>query len=168
MDLWPLHHLLDRKATVNLAVTLFAETEVVVSAAKDSFALISEDQGLQVEGSFSQCGETTKLPLLGLLLKALWQPSWPGICIRTRAKSPAGAGLGGSSCLAVTVLAALSRARVGTAVERLELRGVPVAPPAAAVRCGRGSQLLAAQLVTAGSSRPASPIATVSSAVSPS
>lgn len=110
LDLWPIHHLLDAKATVNVGVTLDARTEVRPSS-DGAFHFESTDQGARVRGDFATASTTTELPLLGLLLGAIWSPALPAIEVKTSAKSPAGAGLGGSSCLGITVAAALWKAR---------------------------------------------------------
>ena len=102
IDLWPIHQLLDQKATVNCAVSLPAQVDITPSA--DSlFTLHSVDQKIEVRGTFEECIATSKLPLLGLFLRVWWSKELPPLHIRTEAKSPAGAGLGGSSCLAVTL-----------------------------------------------------------------
>ncbi len=110
LDLWPIHHLLDAKATVNVGVTLDARTEVRTSGDK-AFHFESLDQGARVRGDFDTVAKTTELPLLGLLLGAIWRADLPAVEVKTSAKSPAGAGLGGSSCLGVTIAAALWKAR---------------------------------------------------------
>ena len=110
LDLWPIHHLLDHKATVNVGVTLEAQVEITES--KDGrFHFTSQDQDVAFSGDFAKAVATRELPLLGLLLAALWKSDLPGLNVVTAAKSPAGAGLGGSSCLGVTVAGALWKAR---------------------------------------------------------
>jgi D-glycero-alpha-D-manno-heptose-7-phosphate kinase len=110
IDLWPIHNLLDRKATVNVAVSLDATVEITL--AKDGkFRFISEDQGSEDCGTWAELIASKKLYLFGLLLSALWRSDLPPVQIKTKAKSPAGAGLGGSSCLAIAFCSALARAR---------------------------------------------------------
>lgn len=110
VDLWPIHHLLDSKATVNVGVTLDARTDVRTSD-DGAFHFESTDQKARVRGDFDTAAKSTELPLLGLLLGAIWRRDLPPIVVTTAARSPAGAGLGGSSCLGVTVAAALWKAR---------------------------------------------------------
>ncbi len=110
LDLWPLQHLLDHKMTVNVAVTLDAQVEVCQSN-DDKFHLVSQDQSKSFSGRFEETCQSRELPLLGLLLKAIWSEGLPPLTITTSAKSPAGAGLGGSSCLGITLAGALSRAK---------------------------------------------------------
>jgi len=110
IDLWPIHQLLEEKATVNCAVTLPAQVDIEPSS-NGKFYLQSIDQKIEVSGTFEECIRTRELPLLGLFLKAWWSADLPALRIRTEARSPAGAGLGGSSCLAVTLGGALLRAK---------------------------------------------------------
>jgi D-glycero-alpha-D-manno-heptose-7-phosphate kinase len=109
LDLWPIHQLLPEKATVNFSVSIPAVAEV---SAADQCELVSEDQNLHLRGSFEQLIEDRQLPLLAGLLKEFWGLHLPPVSIRTRAKSPAGAGLGGSSCLAMATAKALVELRV--------------------------------------------------------
>ena len=110
IDLWPIHNLLERKATVNVAVSLEA-TVVVTQSPDNKFHFQSEDQNLHDDGEFAMIIRSQKLFLFGLLLSAFWTPALPPISVKTRAKSPAGAGLGGSSCLAVAFCRAVAEAR---------------------------------------------------------
>jgi D-glycero-alpha-D-manno-heptose-7-phosphate kinase len=110
LDLWPIHHLLDYKATVNVGITL--EAQVDITASKDKFFhFTSQDQGSVFSGEFHKACISRELPLIGLLLKALWHEDLPPLTIVTAAKSPAGAGLGGSSCLGIAIAGGLVKAR---------------------------------------------------------
>lgn len=121
LDLWPIHNLLDKKLTVNIGISLYAVTEVILSSG-NNYRIRSEDQNISEAGSFSDICNSMKLPLIGKLLEVLWRPDLPPIELTTRAQSPAGAGLGGSSALAISVAAALLRARrlLGSPVEATE------------------------------------------------
>jgi D-glycero-alpha-D-manno-heptose-7-phosphate kinase len=110
LDLWPVHHLLDYKATVNVAVNLPAEVRITLSRSKH-YEFLSEDLSAEFTGNFHAAVANDRLPLFGLLLSAFWRPDLPPLRIYSQARSPAGAGLGGSSCLAVTLGASLWRAR---------------------------------------------------------
>jgi D-glycero-alpha-D-manno-heptose-7-phosphate kinase len=110
IDLWPIHNLLDRKATVNVAVSLEAAVTVVPSV-DGKFHFISEDQNVADSGDLTSMTRSSKLYLFGLLLGAFWTKDLPPIKVTTNAKSPAGAGLGGSSCLAVAFCRAIAEAR---------------------------------------------------------
>ncbi len=111
LDIWPIHHLLKKKATINIAIDLYAQTTLETTDS-DQLILISEDQKTTIKGSFSEVTkETSELPLLSLLVEALWDPNLPGFCLTTKAKSPKGAGIGGSSSLGITIAASLWQAR---------------------------------------------------------
>ncbi|MFW7378127.1 MAG: hypothetical protein ACOH5I_04920 [Oligoflexus sp.] len=109
LDIRPLTYVLEHKATVNIGITLFAE--VTIETRDQEFIIESLDQGQKLEGPFDQVMASNKLPLIRELLAAIWQRDWPALQITTKAGSPAGAGLGGSSCLAVAVASALFRLR---------------------------------------------------------
>ncbi len=110
LDLWPIHNIIPEKATVNIAISLNA-TVTVESSKDDLFHISSQDLNLTASGTYSQICSSKTLPLLGLLLSSVWNEKLPPIKITTSALSPAGAGLGGSSCLAVTTLKALDAAK---------------------------------------------------------
>lgn len=111
LDINPLFHLLEHKATVNMGVNVDAVVRVR-SGAGEEYELTSADLGVTVTGSRDQVLADPSLPLVTGLLRALWQPGWPALSIHMRAASPAGAGLGGSSALGVALAAALARAAV--------------------------------------------------------
>lgn len=107
LDLWPIHHMLKSKATVNVAVAIYSTVEIK-SSDDSQYHLHSLDQSISMSGSFEEVVANQKLPLLGLLLSAFWGPSLPPLSIKIKAESPKGAGLGGSSSLAVTLAGALN------------------------------------------------------------
>jgi D-glycero-alpha-D-manno-heptose-7-phosphate kinase len=110
LDLWPIHHLLDNGCTVNFGVTVSARIEIQFS--KDAKYLIaSEDQKVSQRGTFSELIEKSSLPLITQFLRYFWRAEYQPLEIRVSAKSPAGAGLGGSSCLAVTLAGLLNHVR---------------------------------------------------------
>src|SRR4051812_20900114 len=89
LDLWPIHHLLDHKATVNVGITLDAAVDVTSS--KDGrFHFASLDQSTSFAGDFKAAIRCSELPLIGLLVKALWRADLPELKIVTSAKSPSG------------------------------------------------------------------------------
>lgn len=105
LDLWPIHHLLNEKATVNFGITLNAKS---ICSLSDEFSIKSNDLGLSQKGTFSEIIQNPKIPLISLLLQTFWSNDLPPISIETTAESPAGAGIGGSSCLGITLAAALN------------------------------------------------------------
>lgn len=110
LDLWPLHHFISHKATVNIAVNLRAQAELSLSK-DEMFYLSSVDRKSELRGTFAELAQPTRLPLLSLMLASIWGPHLPAISLATKAQCPAGAGLGGSSALAIACAAALFRAR---------------------------------------------------------
>lgn len=110
LDLWPLHHLVEHKCTVNVGIDLMATADISASQDKD-YHLQSTDQDTFVSGSFAELCATAQLPLVGLLLKALWDEKLPPLVIKTNAGSPKGAGLGGSSTLGIAIAGGLNYLR---------------------------------------------------------
>src|SRR5512141_3077105 len=107
LDLWPLHHLVTHKCTVNVGVSLFASAEISLSVDKE-YHLKSHDQNRFVSGQFEVLCKDKTLPLHSILLEALWDKNYPALTIRTQDSSPKGAGLGGSSSLGIAVAGALN------------------------------------------------------------
>jgi D-glycero-alpha-D-manno-heptose-7-phosphate kinase len=131
VDLWPLYLFLDRPVTVNLGIDLFAEAELETSEAKSggqgSITLKSQDQGHELKLAWSDLESASAPPQLELHLKLLRHFAREraeeagkrnhgfDLTLGTKAKSPAGAGLGGSSTLSVAIVGALATwARQGT------------------------------------------------------
>ena len=108
LDIAPLHQILERKATVNFGITVFAEAEATVAA---QFEIKSDDFGVHKTGDFRSIVGDRDLPLLSRLMRLAWDESLPPVKLETRSQSPTGAGLGGSSCLAVAIYVALRRLR---------------------------------------------------------
>lgn len=108
IDLWPIHCVLDRPTTVNIGITVSADVKIETTS-DGLFKFDSTDQNLREVGPRELLVRSQKLPLLALLLDAIWTPDLPAISITTTARSPAGAGLGGSSCLGIAIAGALFR-----------------------------------------------------------
>lgn len=108
LDIWPISQLVPRALTVNLAIELRA-TATVRGLGERRIEIRSRDRHARV---------SRRLPLpeggldgalaLPLRLVAAFAPR-RGLRLETAASAPAGAGLGGSSTLAVAVGAALAR-----------------------------------------------------------
>lgn len=110
LDIWPLHQIVRPAATVNIGVTLHAEVQIMASE-NEEYTFHSEDLGISESASWRDILLQTKLPLLREMLRELWDESLPALKIQTSAQSPAGAGLGGSSCLGIALARALLEAR---------------------------------------------------------
>jgi D-glycero-alpha-D-manno-heptose-7-phosphate kinase len=115
IDLWPLYLFVERPLTINLGIDLWAEAELEDSDDAGPILLRSGDQGAELEVSWNDVREGRAVPpALELHYKLLrhfvlkHSPKPCRLTLSTRAKSPAGAGLGGSSTVAVAIVGALS------------------------------------------------------------
>lgn len=107
LDLWPLHHMIEHKCTVNIALNLMANVEIRPSNDLQ-YHLESVDQKRNIRDSFVNLRGESALPLHSMILTALWDEKLPPLHIRTRASSPKGAGLGGSSSLGIAIAGGLN------------------------------------------------------------
>lgn len=128
IDLWPLYLFFDQPRTVNLAIDLFAEAELSCAPARSGdgrVALRSGDQTSGTEFAWADLGAYSPPPALELHAKLLrfFAQRHPArgrgldLAIETRAKSPAGAGLGGSSTLSIALIGALASWSQGELVD---------------------------------------------------
>jgi D-glycero-alpha-D-manno-heptose-7-phosphate kinase len=104
IDIWPLYLLHPGAQTLNAAISLRAHC-TIESRADDRIVLISEDTHERVESATAADLDLDRLPLVARLVKSF---GVSGVTITTRSDSPVGAGLGGSSTLAVAAGAALA------------------------------------------------------------
>jgi len=121
LDIWPIHLLLGEPSTLNLGIDLCAETEISWSAGTQAgIRLCTEDQGAILEFPWNDLATRDFPPNLELHGKFLRHfarlhptrtaelATRPAVLeLKTRARSPAGAGLGGSSTLSISILGAL-------------------------------------------------------------
>ena len=138
VDLWPLYLFLDQPLTINLGIDLFAEStlEITPRASQDDavITLRSDDQGHELKLTWASLSTAVAPPQLELHLKLLKHFAHErlghasrketafDLTLSTRARSPAGAGLGGSSTLCVSMSGVLaSWARQGTQRETLDV-----------------------------------------------
>lgn len=115
VDLWPLYTLGEKAATVNAGISIYQT--VTLTTRGDStgeFEFVSQDLNQSMTRTYSELAGSTELPLLCQLANFFWSESLPSVTLTTSCESPAGAGLGGSSCLSVAVASAFEwmRARV--------------------------------------------------------
>jgi D-glycero-alpha-D-manno-heptose-7-phosphate kinase len=111
LDIWPLYLFHPGALTVNCAVTRHASC-VLESAPRGSrrITLISRDSGrreLFASLAALERARRYRLPLLAELVK-VFRPR-KGFTLTTSSEAPAGAGLGGSSAMAVAICAALDK-----------------------------------------------------------
>ncbi|MGZ3708606.1 MAG: GHMP family kinase ATP-binding protein, partial [Bdellovibrionota bacterium] len=125
VDIWPIFLFLQQPVTINLGIDLYAEARVDL-AAGDGVVLRSEDQNKELKISWKDLrdGNLQPPPQLELHYKLLryfaaLAPTRGGsLTLSTRAKSPSGAGLGGSSTLSIAMIGALATwAREGQVVD---------------------------------------------------
>ncbi len=111
LDIWPLYLFHPGSVTLNAAVSLYASCSIETHPSDDNrIKLISRD--IKLEESFASFTALVKakryrLPLLAEITK-FFQPQG-GFTLTTGSEAPAGAGIGGSSAMAVAICAALDR-----------------------------------------------------------
>ncbi len=111
LDIWPLYLFHEGSLTVNCAITRYASC-VIENAPKNSRRIVLASRDIARQESFASfealCGARNyKLPLLAHLVR-VFRPAG-GFTLTTDSEAPAGAGIGGSSALAVAICAALDR-----------------------------------------------------------
>jgi D-glycero-alpha-D-manno-heptose-7-phosphate kinase len=108
LDIWPLSQLLQPAVTVNVAIELRATA--TISARPDRrVEIVSKDRKHRVARRLPLLPKDVDGPLSLLLRLAAGFEPRRGLRIECEALAPAGAGLGGSSTLAIAVAAALNR-----------------------------------------------------------
>ncbi len=111
LDIWPLYLFHPGALTVNAAISRYASCVIETNAAgNDQIKLVSRDT--KREETFASLAALAKagryrLPLLAEIVK-FFQPHG-GFTLTTDSEAPAGAGIGGSSAMAVAICAALDR-----------------------------------------------------------
>lgn len=119
LDIWPISLLVPDAVTVNLAIELRAE--VIIEPLRERKLVVrSHDRGKQATRRLPLGREDAHGPLALLIRLAAAFDSPKGLKMTCRAAAPAGAGLGGSSTLAMAVGAALARF-TGTRLTRRDL-----------------------------------------------
>src|ERR1700722_17515994 len=111
LDIWPLYLFHPGAVTVNAAITRYASCVIDQHAQGDNrIKLVSRDT--QRDESFTSLealmkGKKYQLPLLAEIVK-FFRPEG-GFTLTTDSEAPAGAGIGGSSAMAVAICAAIDR-----------------------------------------------------------
>ncbi|NDF13883.1 hypothetical protein EB061_00980 [bacterium] len=117
VDIWPLYLLLDSPKTINFGISLFAKT-TIDSEPSPSPRVRLESMDLKKSNEFTWeqilDSRTQAVPELDLPLRLLryfaklhQNPRAVSLHLKTEAKSPSGAGLGGSSALSISIIGAL-------------------------------------------------------------
>jgi D-glycero-alpha-D-manno-heptose-7-phosphate kinase len=111
LDIWPLYLFHPGALTINVAISRYAHCVIETQPAGDSrIKLVSLDTNRSESfPSFATLVKTKKyrLPLLAEIVK-FFRPEG-GFTLTTNSEAPAGAGIGGSSSMAVAICAALDR-----------------------------------------------------------
>jgi len=111
LDIWPLYLFHEGSLTVNCAITRYASC-VIETAPERSRRIVLASRDIGRKESFvsfeALCrSRRYKLPLLAHLVR-VFRPAG-GFTLTTDSEAPAGAGIGGSSAMAVAICAALDR-----------------------------------------------------------
>ena len=109
LDIWPLYLFHEGSLTVNCAITRYASC-VIETAQEPSRRIVLASRDIGRKESFASfdalCrARRYKLPLLAHLVR-VFRPTG-GFTLTTDSEAPAGAGIGGSSAMAVAICAAL-------------------------------------------------------------
>ena len=111
LDIWPLYLFHEGALTVNCAITRYASCVIEAAPGKSRrIVLISRDtKRRETFASLDALAHAQRynLPLLAHLVR-VFRPS-VGFTLTTDSEAPAGAGIGGSSAMAVAICAALDR-----------------------------------------------------------
>jgi len=111
LDIWPLYLFHPGAVTLNAAISRYAHCVIETHAPGDeSIKLVSLDtKRAESFASFAKLARTKRfrLPLLAEIVK-FFRPEG-GFTLTTNSEAPAGAGIGGSSAMAVSICAALDR-----------------------------------------------------------
>jgi len=115
LDIWPLYLFHEGAMTVNCAITRYASCVIETSRAagpRDERRIVLISRDTRQQESFASLGALRRsnryrLPLLARLVR-FFQPQ-TGLVLTTDSEAPAGAGIGGSSAMAVAICAALDR-----------------------------------------------------------
>ncbi|HKR65313.1 MAG TPA: hypothetical protein VJZ00_16390 [Thermoanaerobaculia bacterium] len=105
LDLWPIYLFHPHSRTINVAISYYAESEVLETGTGAIEIHLTDQQYRQRYESLQEMGNDPKAALLHRILEHF---KLSGIRITTRTDAPRGSGLGGSSALAVTLVRALS------------------------------------------------------------
>ena len=109
VDIWPLYLFHPGAMTVNFALSLRAHVRIETRD-DDRIILESRDRGVRVESTLDRIEELAQDQQLTLVSKMVhfFRPE-TGFQLVARSEAPAGAGISGSSALAIALLGALNR-----------------------------------------------------------
>ena len=105
LDLWPIYLFHPGSRTVNVAISFYAESEVVETG-DGAIEIHFTDDGYRKR--YESMQELAADPKAALIHRAVEHFHLNGLSITTRTDAPRGSGLGGSSALTITLVRALS------------------------------------------------------------
>jgi D-glycero-alpha-D-manno-heptose-7-phosphate kinase len=136
IDIWPLYLFHEGALTLNAAISLRAHA-TVETGADGVVELRSIDTGRHCRVShWSELTESSDVPLLALLARHY---RLENATLTTRGESPAGAGIAGSSALAIAVAGALAK-HTGASTDAERLIGVAMNVECQAIKVPTGGQ----------------------------
>lgn len=106
LDLWPLYLFHPGARTVNVAISYYAESEIVETGDNAIEIHLTDQQYQQRYDSLQQLAADPKAALIRRVLEHFHHVT--GVRITTRTDAPRGSGLGGSSALTITLVRALT------------------------------------------------------------
>lgn len=105
LDIWPIYLLLERAATVNVAIDLYAEARIEPAGTR--WRVKVEDSGQEIESSSpAELARHPGAEIAGTLLE-FFAPDQP-LSITTRSNAPRQSGLGASSALGIAIAGGLN------------------------------------------------------------
>ena len=111
IDLWPIHSLMDKASTVNFGISIYQSASLTLNHASMDIVVVSDDLDQSFSTNYQNIKQGSELALIRALIAEFWSEKLPGFSLTTSCQSPAGAGLGGSSCLSIAIASALIEAR---------------------------------------------------------
>lgn len=123
VDIWPLYLFHPGAMTVNFALSLRAHVRIETRA-DDRVILESRDRGIRFETTLDRLGELAREERLELVSKMVhfFRPE-AGFHLLAHSEAPAGAGISGSSALAIALIGALN-SLVGNRYESRQFIGI--------------------------------------------
>ncbi|OQW53390.1 MAG: hypothetical protein A4S09_07260 [Proteobacteria bacterium SG_bin7] len=139
LDMWPLNCFVDNCVTINVAISIFTECELVIRDDK-KIKVASRDQNFSFEfNSWNEFMADVQAELHFFRVHAgFWKPDF-GFELTTNSQSPLGGGLGGSSSLSMSVMKCFIQA-TGKKMSLTEMVGIGHNLEAAILRTPTGVQ----------------------------
>ena len=139
IDIWPLYLFHPGASTVNFALSLRAHVRIETRD-DERIILESRDRGIRLESTLDSIGDLARDEELELVSKMVhfFRPE-TGFRLITHSEAPAGAGISGSSALAIALIGALNRL-VGDRYDRGSFIGIAANIETAVIKVPAGIQ----------------------------